>query len=259
VVRDSAFHHSASYGFGEDSYGVVLRCGSADNLVENNIVRFMNKPILFNVTGGGNVVAYNYADNSWSSPASWQELNIDSHCAFPHMELVEGNWAPHVGASTTHGNAGYLTFFRNHASSRFASPAVVGSTATQTGNVAALQFDGGTLGMNVLGNVLGAAGWSTVYDAHDTGRRSVYQTGVHGAGASDVAFTSLLRHGNWDAVTNGVVWDPGDASRTLPASLYLGARPGWWPAGTPWPWAGPDLTPMVGTLPAKQRSDAMGL
>ncbi len=74
----------------------------------------MNKPILFNISGGGNVVGYNYADNSWSCDGNnddgFQEVNIDCHCAFPHMELMEGNWAPHMGASTTHGNAGYLTY-----------------------------------------------------------------------------------------------------------------------------------------------------
>ena len=259
VVRDSVIHHSANYGFGADCYGIVLRCGSAESLVENNVVRFMNKPIMFNVSGGGNVVAYNYADNSWSTPATWQEVNIDTHCSFPHMELMEGNWAPHMGASITHGNAGYLTYFRNYASSRFAPPAVVGSNVTQTGNIAALQFDGGDLGMNVLGNVLGTAGWNSTYDAHDSGPLAIYQTGTNGSGASDIAFTSLFRHGNFDTVNNGVIWDPATVSHALPNSLYLGAKPGWWPSATPWPWAGPDLSPMVGTLPAKQRSDAMGL
>jgi hypothetical protein len=52
VVRDSHFHNSANYGFGADCYGIVLRCGAADNLVENNIARYMNKPILFSVSGG---------------------------------------------------------------------------------------------------------------------------------------------------------------------------------------------------------------
>jgi hypothetical protein len=88
---------------------------------------------------------------------------------------------------------------------------------------------------------------------------AIYQTGGNGSGASDVAFTSLFRHGNFDTVNNGVIWDPGTISHALPNSLYLGAKPGWWPAATSWPWAGPDLSPMVGTLPAKQRSDAMGL
>jgi len=141
VVRDGNFHNSANYGFGADCYGLVMRCGTSESLVENNIVRYMNKPIMFNTSGGGNVVGYNYADNSWATPPAWQEVPIDCHCFFPHMELMEGNYAPHMGAATTHGNAGYLTYFRNYASSQFAPPAVWGSTATQTGNVTALQFD----------------------------------------------------------------------------------------------------------------------
>src|SRR5262249_47811862 len=157
VVRDSYIHHSADYGYAKDCYGIVLRCGAADNLVENNIVRYMNKPILFNVTGGGNVIGYNYADNSWATPAEWQEVNVDCHCSFPHMELMEGNYAPHMGASITHGNAGYLTYFRNYGSSQFAHPTIAGTDTTQTGNVTALQFDQGDLGMNVVGNVLGTA------------------------------------------------------------------------------------------------------
>ena len=115
VVRDSDFHNSANYGFGTDCYGIVLRCGAADDLIENNIARYMNKPIVFNVAGSGNVVGYNYADNSWATPAAWQEVNIDVHCSFPHMELMEGNYAPHMGATITHGNAGYMTYFRNYA------------------------------------------------------------------------------------------------------------------------------------------------
>ena len=254
VVRDSYFHHSANYGFGADCYGIVLRCGSADNLIENNIVRYMNKPIMFNVTGGGNVIAYNYADNSWATPPAWQEVNIDCHCSFPHMELMEGNEAPHMGASTTHGNAGYLTYFRNFASSQFAPPAVCGFAGAQTGNVTALQFDGGDIGMNVVGNVLGADGISTVYDAYDSGPRSIYELGANGSGATDVAATSLVRQGNFDHVSNKTVWYPATAAVPLPASLYLTARPAWWPSGTPWPWAGPDLSPMAGALPARDRA-----
>ncbi len=253
VVRDGYFHHSAAYGFAMDCYGIVLRCGAAENLVENNIVRYMNKPVLFSVSGGGNVVAYNYVDNSWATPPEWQETNIDCHCSFPHMELVEGNYAPHMGATITHGNAGYLTYFRNYASSQFAPPAVFGSTAPQSGNVTALAFGGGDVGMNVLGNVLGAAGVSRVYDAYGSGSFSIYALG----GASDVSAISLYRHGNFDAVNRATLWDPASSARTLPASLYLTARPSWWPAGTPWPWVGPDLAPMVGTLPAKDRSDGI--
>lgn len=251
VVRDSYLHHSANYGFGADCYGIVLRCGAAENLIENNIVRYMNKPILFNVSGGGNVIAYNYADNSWATPPEWQEVNIDTHCSFPHMELMEGNYAPHMGATITHGNAGYLTFFRNYASSQFARPTVADADVTQTGNVTALQFDTGDIAMNVVGNVLGTAGVSTVYDAYDSGAQSIFELGS----ASDVSATSLFRHGNFDVVHDATLWDPSVATQDLPPSLYLKATPAWWPAGTAWPWIGPDGP--AGQLPAKARSDGL--
>jgi hypothetical protein len=257
VVRDSHFHESANYGFGQDCYGIVVACGSSDGLVENNIARYMNKPIVFNVAGGGNVIGYNYADNSWATPPAWQEVNIDEHCSFPYMELMEGNYAPHMGASTTHGNAGYFTYFRNYASSQFASPAVAGANGVQTGNVEALQFDTGDIGMNVVGNVLGSATASdlgtapvsAVYAGSDNGVPTVFLIG----GTADVSWTSLFAHGNYDTVNGRVMWDPANPVRTLPNSLYLTARPAWWPAASPWPWVGPDLTPMVGGLPAKAR------
>jgi hypothetical protein len=258
VVRDGYFHHSADYGFGRDCYGIVLRCGAADNLVENNVVRYMNKPILFNVTGGGNVVGYNYADNSWATPPAWQEVNIDCHCSFPHMELIEGNYAPHVGATTTHGNAGYLTFYRNYSSSQFAPPAVAGSTEAQTGNLTAIELPAGDVGMNVLGCVLGTEGVSQVYDSYgDSSQISIYEL-AGGGDPDDVVVTSLYRHGNYDYVSQDVVWSDASEARTLPASLYRAGQPAWWPTGSPWPWVGPDLDPMVGELPAKVRSDDQG-
>lgn len=263
VVRDSYFHHSADYGFGHDCYGIVLRCGAADNLIENNIVRYMNKPILFNVSGGGNVIGYNYADNSWADPPAWQEVNIDTHCAFPHMELMEGNYAPHMGATITHGNAGYLTYYRNYSSSQFARPAVANSTAKQTGNITAIQFDKGDLNMTVVGNVLGSSAATDlgtapvsknlIADGSDDG--AIFDFGE--MGKSDVAYTSLWQHGNYDTVNQSVQWNAAISTRTLPASLYLAAKPAWWPAGSAWPWVGPDLTPMIGTLPAKARSDSL--
>jgi hypothetical protein len=270
VVRDSYFHDSANYGFGTDCYGIVLRCGAADNLVENNIARYMNKPILFNVSGGGNVIGYNYADNSWATPAGWQEVNIDTHCAFPHMELMEGNYAPHMGATITHGNAGYLTYFRNYASSQFAPPAVYGATGSQTGNIAALQFDAGDLNMTVVGNVLGSsssndlgtAPVSATYIGSGPGTACIFELGDNsshnGLGTADVSYTTLWWHANYDTVTPGVVYNPAISPRSLPASLYRPTKPAWWPAGGAWPWVGSDLNPMVGSLPAKARADALG-
>jgi len=104
--------------------------------------------------------------------------------------------------------------------------------------------------------VLGMARVSTTYDGFDINNYAIYQLAARGSRASDIAATSLYRTGNFDTVHNATVWNPANAVQTLPPSLYLQAKPGWWPSGAPWPWAGPDLTPMVGTLPAKARSDS---
>jgi hypothetical protein len=263
VVRDSYAHHSGNYGYGTGCYGIVIRFQAADNLVENNIARYVNKPILFNASGGGNVVGYNYADDSWATPG-WQELNIDCHCNFPHMELIEGNYAPHMGMSSTHGNAGFLTFFRNYSSTQFFERTGL------TGNVAALELDTGAQSMNAVGNVFGKAGLQSLYEeVSDDGNCGTPHMYLLGSGymingctwssnpSSDPAITTLLRHGNFDFVNNATVWSPSIAERTIPASLYLAGPPAFWPSGAPWPWTGPDASPMIGVLPAKDRFDKM--
>jgi hypothetical protein len=291
VVRDSHVHNSYSYGFAQDNYGIVLACGAADDLVENNVARFMNKPILFNNSGGGNVIGYNYADNSWSCDGNgddgFQEVSIDCHCAFPHMELMEGNWAPHMGATTTHGNAGYLTYFRNYASSQW-TPSKAGQPgsaivwgqpfAPQYANVAALDFPSPDLDMTVVGNVLGSSADAALGLPADLGTTSRGQgmaaaTSQAYASASGnepviflvdqttVAWTSIWLTGNYDSFDQKVMWNASaltknlpTSTQALPASLYYAKRPGWWPASSPWPWVGPDLAPKVGTLPAHARS-----
>ena len=258
VVRDSYFHNSANYGFALDCYGIVLGCFSADNLIENNIARYMNKPILMSVSGGGNVIGYNYADNSWANN-DWQENNIDCHCSFPHMELIEGNYAPHMGATATHGNAGYLTFFRNYGSTVFASPSVADSSEPRGNNITSFELDGIDVGMNVVGNVLGTAGVTQVYDQYTaTQPPSIYELGegTGGTGQSSTVVQTLWRTGNYDYFHQATEWN-NNVQQTLPDSLYLKQQPAWWPAGTSWPWTGPDLSPMVQQLPAKARSDGM--
>jgi hypothetical protein len=271
VVRDSHFHNSAQYGFGQDNYGIVIRCGATDNLVENNIARYMNKPIVFNNSGGGNVVGYNYADNSWSIDSSsgdqFQESSIDIHSAFPHMELIEGNYAAHISASITHGNAGYLTYFRNYVSSQQAPDPIVWSLPSlpQTGNVAAFQFDKGDSHMTVIGNVLGSttnaslkvptslgtANVSKVYMSYnDISSPSIFSLGPQ----SDISVTTLRWHGNFDTVNGTTMWNSSISIKTLPASLYYKSKPAWWPAAMSWPWVGPDISPMVSTLQAQVTS-----
>jgi hypothetical protein len=292
VVRDSHIHNSYSYGFGQDNYGIDLACGAADDLVENNVVRFLDKGILFTNSGGGNVVGYNYVDNSWACDGNnddgWQEVPIDCHCAFPHMELIEGNWAPHMGATTTHGNAGYLTFFRNYSSSQFA-PSMTGQPtssviwsqpfAPQYANVTAIQLQSPDLDMTVVGNVFGSTSDASLGLPPDLGTTntgpgtaastsSLYVDPNNGPSILEidmttVSWTSLWATGNFDTVNKKVMWNATSltanlppSTQTLPASLYYASRPQWWPSGSAWPWVDPSGSPKVGSLPAQARSAA---
>jgi hypothetical protein len=117
--------------------------------------------------------------------------------------------------------------------------------------------------MNVLGCVLGTAGQSSTYEAAypaagDSSLKTIWRLGYGGpswAGDPNVKAT-LLRHGNFDYVTNSVIWDPSVPDHTLPPSLYLSSKPSWW-GSLPWPAIGPDLSPMTGTIPAKQRYEGV--
>jgi hypothetical protein len=271
VLRDSYAHHSVTYSYGGVSYGYSLEWQASDNLVENNIVTYMNKPIQFRAAGGGNVVAYNYVDDAWSQPDSggnfwFQEVAIDVHCAFPFMNLIEGNYAPHMGGASTWGNAGYLTYFRNQSTSVYRTVALSGPDAPA--NQTAIELDARMIGMNVVGNVLGSPGVSGA--RYQTAGPSdcttlapfVFRLNYDGA-AGYCAFPSpvdtqasdtVLRHGNYDYATRSVQWSPSLSSQTLPASLYLTSKPAFF-GSSPWPWVDP-AGPTISTLPAKARFDA---
>jgi hypothetical protein len=203
------------------------------------------------------------------------------------MELIEGNWAPHIGASTTHGDAGYLTFFRNYASSQFApsSPGQPQSSIVwsmpmipQSGNISAVQFQSPDNAMTLIGNVFGSTSESSLGLPPDLGTTGTGGGGTStsieyistGAGPSiyeidqsTVTWTSLWATGNFDTVNKQVMWNATSltanlpaSTRNLPASLYYSSRPSWWPSSTPWPWVDPVGSPKVGSLPAQVRSVA---
>ena len=96
----------------------------------------------------------------------------------------------------------------------------------------------------------GTATVSQVYMAYNGDSASIFALGA----SNSPSVTTLFAHGNFDTVNGTVMWNPNTSTRTLPASLYYAAKPGWWPAGAAWPWIGPDVTPKVGTLQAQATS-----
>jgi hypothetical protein len=254
VIRDSYVHGSTDENPGGQAYGIVIGVGSSNSLVENNISVENNKPIALNATGGGNVIAYNYVDQAvlWNSPG-WQENAIDdSHANFTHHDLIEGNWTPNLGGDSTHGNSGWHTHLRNYANG-------VNSSGGMTANLRAVGMDGWTHFHAYIGNVLNGG---TVYQTTPSsqGGRPIYQLGNNsgncGCWDNGYAAAHIYRDGNWDNVTNGVVWAAG--ARAIPASFYLVNKPAFF-GSYAWPWVDPTpatAAARVGTLPAKARYDA---
>lgn len=272
VVRDSYLHDATEVRQGGGAYGLSVMSQSSDCLVENNVIFNLNKPLVMRASGGGNVVAYNYVEDAWTGAMpSMQETTIDGgHASFPHMELFEGNWAAHIGTDAVWGNSGWLTFFRNHASAQQLRTA----TAPETFDVAAIGLEARAHYMTVVGNVLGVPERGLVYEVRSnppgTGQPAVFRighraNGGNGGGDSNAyedprrpgtTAQTLLRHGNFDFVTNRTIWDPAIAARSLPPSLYLTQKPAFF-AERPWPWVDPDGSLKVRTLPAKERFDLL--
>ena len=276
VVRDSYFHHATHVVQGGGAYGVSLTMHTSDSLIENNIIYYLNKPFTLRASGGGNVIAYNYVDDAWTSAdRTLQETTIDlGHASFPYMELAEGNYAAQIATENVWGNCGWMTIFRNYATGKQAR-----TNAYETYQIAALALEAKARQMNVVGNVLGTAerlGNNTgaygdeAYEvtSYPEGpyRAAVFRIG-HGVGAGDgtddifnyedpsspgSTYANLLRVGNWDDIRGQIDTTPADP---LPPSLYLTEKPAFF--GTnPWPWVDPSGTTRVHALPAKQRFDS---
>jgi hypothetical protein len=279
-VRDSYFHESGNYNQGGNAYGINI--SGSENLIENNVVMKLNKPIVLECSNGGNVIAYNYVDEAviGSLSGTWQEAAISTHASFCHHELFEGNWTPNIGPDSTHGNNGWNTIFRNFCRGRNGSNQASGYRR-------AIFVDGWQMPVNSIGNVLfypgsgvqnqitasrsaSDMGYATSLGYVGVSQSSVYLIGSNswvvgngtkkGADYMDngMSFANFHRHLDYDYFSNSQYRNPANPVVTLPNSLYLSSKPAFF-GSLAWPWVDPAGTTdalRVKTLPAKARYDA---
>ena len=274
-IRDSYVHDAAWAQPGGAGYAISLSHGSSEVLVENSIVVKANKVMVARSAGAGSVFGYNYVDDGYiNTNGAWIEVGLNgSHMVGSHHMLFEGNYGFNFDSDKTHGNAIYHTIFRNYL------PGLRAPFHNQLGG--ALIDDAGqprngprraagaaaySYWHSFAGNVLGAPGkmngW--VYQAASgvlMGSPTIWLLGWDDWPPypidPNVAATTL-RHGNYDYLTNAVVWNPNITDHDLPASLYLPHKPAFFNAGRGyvWPWVDPVGTPHLQVLPAKARYDA---
>jgi hypothetical protein len=93
----------------------------------------------------------------------------------------------------------------------------------------------------------GHPGYNGAYENTSPEEYSLWSISNH-----SVTRSALIRHGNYDYATQSVRWDSNISDRTIPESLYLDSRPGWF-GGLEWPAIGPDVTGYVKNTPASLR------
>jgi hypothetical protein len=216
-------------------------------------------------------VAYNYADDPWdfNSPI-WQEVALNaSHMSGPHHVLFEGNYATNFDSDYTHGNAIYLTVFRN---------VLTGQRRdfTDTQNVRSVGLAYGSWWDSFVGNILGRAGqmsgWSYTNHAMSCDASGNNCTGNNGAWndkniwklgydperwnmyPDPRVLSTVIRDGNYDFLTNSQHWHNTPGGFAIPNSMYLTSKPAFF-GNRPWPWVDP-TTGAIYSLPAKELYDA---
>lgn len=280
-IRDSYFHESSNYDQGGNAYG--LNISGTNNLIENNVVVKLNKPIVMECSNGGNVVAYNFVDRAHigSLSDSWLEAAISTHASYCHHELFEGNYTPNIGPDSTHGNNGFNTIFRNWC--RGANTNLTPATSAYS---RCIFNDGWQYKLNSIGNVLSYSGsgvnhlFTAADDPADEGNTSgvgyqglsessiyligsnAWQIGTDNKPGADyvdngMAYSYFHRHLDYEYKTPEQYTNPSNPVTTLPDSLYLTAKPAFF-GSYDWPWvnpAGGSDAARIKTLPAKARYD----
>src|ERR1700733_6224299 len=262
-VRNSYFASSNTSGAPTEYGKEMLNTSFAK--VENNIFYGVTSNILPETTYGL-VAGYNYTLNTATGS---QFGSIEPHLSHNYLQLYEGNVVDEIMYDNSWGSSSQNTSFRNRLS---------GNSPNKTNYRSALKVNSQNHYMNIVGNVLGDPTFHTRYRCdnldttptdkfvYDLGFWNSCEAGIDANNPYDtVTESSLMRWGNWDAVTwkangntDGVRYCTGSGtgsdgsnagnsactssetastdptfpglaspSTTLPASFYLAAKPSW--------------------------------
>lgn len=246
TVRDSYLYGNQGHGStSSQSYCTDTYTGASDNLIENNIYQHC-AVAMQNETGMGNVYGYNFAVDNDNGASPGYPLGMASqHAPGIMFNLWEGNFLTSTSRMDAfHGNGSFANFFRNR---------MTGWEPGRNTQTIALMIQTGSRQTNIVGNVLGVAGYHTQYEwlygtnagNNDYGcSASVLAFGWGGLCDSRIATNNYntpavemddpqanppnaaapgtaMVWGNYDVVSNAVRWN----SNEVPSSLPIYANP----------------------------------
>ena len=239
-VRDSYIHDLTQFD-SDHGYQVNIQNHSSWNLVENNIMKMGHNGVIIGSAGGANnVVAYNYVYNTKHYQTYWFINAMGTHGAHTYMTLFEGNIVPKLGFDYTHGSGSHHVCLRNQVTD--SNPGV-----SVSNNLSGIDVEEWQYATSFIGNVLGYPGYTGDYEIVSSEEYSLWSIFNH-----SVTRSALIRHGNYDYVTQTTKWDANISDHNIPSSLYLGSKPSWF-GSLDWPAIGPDVAGYVKNTPAKLR------
>ena len=114
-IRDGFFHETSNNN-PSSGYCMDVTNATSDCLIENNILWYALKAgTTMRGCGCGNVIGYNYGDDSFGATYPWlPETNWSTgHYCGSHMCLWEGNWGHNFYGDSLWGSSITMTAFRN--------------------------------------------------------------------------------------------------------------------------------------------------
>lgn len=196
-VRDSYISESNTAG-APTEYGIEVDRGSMFK-IENNIIFGTTSPVVIEASYGG-VVGYNYTLNTATDNLF---PTLDTHLSHSYMLLLEGNSTSNVDWDFVHGSASQNTSFRNF---------YWGNNPNKTNYRTPYNADAYNRYNNLVANVLGDPTLHINYVC-DQANPQGSDNFIYGLGFGNGCFggaspaydatteTSIIRWGNWDAVT----------------------------------------------------------
>jgi hypothetical protein len=241
--------HQVVAGTANDNYAITSAMTGSAHLIQNNTIHNVSCGVVIQGGFSGGVIAYNYLTNIWQEvyPTA-NRYAIGLHGGHQFQNLFEGNVIEGALFSSDNywGSNSNNTLFRNR----------IHMDYTKVDQLVTLGVSNNQTYYNVIGNYLGTAGQDDAYETttipYAPSSKYIYFT------PSGACKTTMLRHGNWDAVTAGQKWcdssgEPGCQGATvdhsLPDSLYYDSKPAFF-GSIAWPPINPE-TPFVADIPAK--------
>ncbi|MCZ7649486.1 MAG: glycoside hydrolase family 55 protein [Planctomycetota bacterium] len=272
---------------GPDGAGLLIG-GCSFILAEDNILAEAFPNIEVNSTSGS-VFAYNFCDDKAVQGDLLGGSINTNHAGHNSYNLYEGNVAPKIQCDGYHGSASHDTLFRNwiHGTSAHTKQFWVCVNLNRftrcyslVGNVLGRKghewiYDAGETPFHYGQHLIYALGFPNMGNGGFNGTAQLSQnkpwadwekmaTLEHGKGPGpggfqeldlDVRATTLLK-GNFNYKDGGVPASEALNGATLPASLYLKAKPAWF-GELAWPAFGPDADPESHKIPAQARYEAL--